>query len=300
MKKRNLLKIGFGILILLRGLSFTAAQTTVQVVTKTVDKTIAYQQGFLVSIDAEKAEIIIKTDPNAKEVKVKLDLISKHPKLETAKKDMDNLKYIIETLDKTIYLRNYVAVSKGSDKPISDLRARYTILLPPNAPVSVKNNFGKLNITDLKSKLSIVSEFCKTQLDNIEGEIAINAKYGEISGNNINARITIVSNRTDINLSLQKGVCDIKAQYGKIRVDADRTLTLLKIQAEKADVKITPPDATVSYNLEADFGKVMTPKGSNLKYSERTKEREKITTSPPNSKSIINVFTSFGTITIDN
>ena len=33
---------------------------------------------------------------------------------------------------------------------------------------------------------------------------------------------------------------------------------------------------------------------------ERTKEREKITTSPPNSKSIINVFTSFGTITIDN
>ena len=286
-------------LTILRGTPVTA-QTTVQVVTKTHEKSIAYSTGFLISIDAEKAEITIKTDASLKEVKIKMDLIAKHPQIETAKKDLENLKYVMETLGKTIYLRNYVAINKGSEKPLSDLRARYTILLPPNAPVSIKNNFGKLNITDLKSKLSIVSEFCKTQLDNVAGEIAINAKYGEILGNNINARIAIVSVRTDINLAVQKGVCDIKAQYGKIRVDADRTLTMLKIEAEKADVKVTPPEGNVAYNLDAEYGKVMTPKGSNLKYSEKNKARERINWTPQNAQSTINVTTSFGTIEIEN
>jgi hypothetical protein len=299
MKRLKNIQIAWLFLLILRGMSLHG-QTTVQVVTKTIDKAFDYKQGNLVSIDAEKADITIKTDANTKEVKVKIDLMSKHPQIDAAKKDIDALKVITEIIGKTIYLRNYVAIAKGEEKPKSELRARYTILLPPDAAVSVKNNFGKLNITDLKSKLSIVSEFCKTQLDNISGEVAIDAKFGDIMGNNINAKIAIVSHRTDIDLKILRGVCDIKAQYGKIKIDADRLLTTLKVQAEKADVKVTPPEGTVAYILDAEYGKVMTPKGSTLKYSERTKEREKITWSPQNAKTNIQIQTSFGTIEIGN
>ncbi len=289
----------WGVLFLLSW-SKTEAQTTVQVVTKTVEKSLDFGKDFSMSIDAEKADITIKTDANIKQVSVKLDMIAKHPQAEIAKKDLDYLKNVIEIYGKNIYIRNYVAIEKGNEKPKSDLRTRYTITLPPNMPVVLKNNFGKINIIDLKSKLSIVSEFCKTLLENLEGEIAIDAKYGDIVGNKMGAKIAITSLRTDINLNILRGQCDIKAQYGKIQIDADKKMTALNVIAEKADVKVSPPEGNVAYNLDAEFGKVNTPKGSTLKYAERSKEREKIVWTPAAAQLSIFIQTSFGTIELVN
>jgi phage-related protein len=288
------------LLLILRG-DISIAQTTVQVVTKTIEKVLPYKSGNTVNIDAEKAEVTLKTDAKLKQITIKIELISKHPTLETAKKDLDAMKYITEAMGNNIYIRNYVAIAKGSEKPSSDLKTRYFIVVPPDAAVSIKNNFGKLNVSDLKSKLNIVVEFCKTILTDIKGDITINARLGDIEANRLDGNIKIQSNRSDITLSILKGSCDIQAQYGKIRVDADRAFTRLNVKAEKADVYFSPPTGlSVAYLLDAEYGKVLMPKTLNIKYLEKSKTREKVDYKQTAYRSEVSVLTTFGTIEIGN
>jgi Putative adhesin len=281
------------------------AQTVVQVVTKNIERTMAYTQGMVLNIDAEKADIFIKSEPNTKDIKIKLDLIAKHPQLETAKKDMEALKYVADLLGKTVYLRNYIAVAKGSEKPSSDLRARYTISIPPDMAVSIKNNFGKLYVTDLTNKLNIVVEFCKTALTDIKGTITINTRFGDVEGNRLDGNIAIESNRSDLKLSNLRGMCAIKAQYGKININTDKDISKLSIVSDKADVFFTPHDnISANFNLETDYGKITLPKTWSIHYTDKTNTHEKLLFQrlykQTDTKSDISIKTTLSSIFLSN
>jgi hypothetical protein len=304
MKNTLNIKILLLTLLILRGGDLTA-QTVVQVVTKTVERSFAYTQGMVLSIDAEKADISIKSEPNSKDVKIKLDLIAKHPQTETAKKDMDALKYVAEIMGKTVYLRNYIAVAKGSEKPSSDLRARYTISIPPDMAVSIKNNFGKLYVNDLTTKLNIVVEFCKTTLTDIKGTITINTRFGDVEGIRLDGNIAIESNRSDLKLANLKGMCAIKAQYGKININTDKDISKLSIISDKADVFYTPHDnISANFNLETDYGKITLPKTWSIKYTDKTNTHEKLLfqrlSKQTDAKSDISIKTTLSSIFLSN
>jgi Putative adhesin len=292
--------------ILRGGISF--AQTTLQVVTKTVEKTLTYKSGFSLNIDAEKAEITLKANPNAKEISVKMELISKNPNLQDAKKDIDAIKYVAENQGKIVYLRNYIGIEKGAAKPTSDLKTRYTIEVPSEMAVSIKNNFGKLNVSGLRSKMMLITEFCKTTLTDIKGEMSINTRLGDIDGRGLEGKISVQSNRSDLFLSMTKGECAIMAQYGKVNIETDKTFTQLSIKADKAEVHFLPPPATaINYDLEAEYGKVILPQKLTPKYIEKTDKKEKVNfnyfdVGSDKKKTTMGVFiqTSFSSIEIRN
>jgi hypothetical protein len=232
---------------ILRGGNVTA-QTTVQVVTKTIEKTFAAGKDISLNLDAERA-----------------------------KKDLNALKYISEMMGKTLYLRNYIAIEKGEAKPQSELKARYTLTIPTHMSLSVKNTFGKLTIEGIESKVSIFTEFCKTQLTDIQGIIAINSRFGDISGVDIAGNISIESNRSDMQLYLKSGACAIVAQYGTLKIEADKTVTQVNIKADRSEVHFWQPPATaILYDLESNYGKVLLPSTlSKANFSEKNTTKEK-------------------------
>lgn len=286
-------------LLLLKS-SFSDAQTTLQVVTKSIEKTLAAPVGTLLNIDAEKADVVLRTDNRTREMKIKIELVARHPQLDVAKHDIEALKIVTEKVKNKIYIRNYVAVAKGSAKPSADLRTRYTITLPPDLDITLKNTFGKLNASDLTNSLDVTAEFCKIQLANIKGTTALNTRFGDIEGDKIDGKTTIVSVRTDISLNLLRGMCDMKTQFGKLKITADNTLSALTVTAEKADITFDPPDGSprFTYNLNAEYGKVTTPIKLNFKYLEKSKQREKAQL--VGSSALINLNTTFGQITINH
>lgn len=286
-------------LLLLKS-SFSDAQTTLQVVTKSIEKTLAAPVGTLLNIDAEKADVVLRTDNRTREMKIKIELVARHPQLDVAKHDIEALKIVTEKVKNKIYIRNYVAVAKGSAKPSADLRTRYTITLPPDLDITLKNTFGKLNASDLTNSLDVTAEFCKIQLANIKGTPALNTRFGDIEGDKIDGKTTIVSVRTDISLNLLRGMCDMKTQFGKLKITADNTLSALTVTAEKADITFDPPDGSprFTYNLNAEYGKVTTPIKLNFKYLEKSKQREKAQL--VGSSALINLNTTFGQITINH
>ena len=295
---KNLIKKSFLLLIILRGGIFLNAQTTLHVVSKNIDKTIEFKAGNSVEINLEKADLTIKswTSP---QVKIQVELLAKNPQLDAAKQDLMALKFVAERVGKTIYIRNYVAIDKGKEKPNSDLRAVITVWMPANAPVSIKNSFGKNNVQQFNGRIDLTSEFCKTKLSQLKGETTINTRFGDLEGDNFNGKLTITSNRSNLTLRILRGATLINATYGKIIVEADRTLTTLTVNADKADVDISnPKNAAINYFLSADFGTISTPKTLNFNYLENSKNRKRANLQQMATASNVAVSTSFGHILI--
>jgi Putative adhesin len=295
---KKLIKIGLLMGLILRGGIFLSAQTTLQVVSKNVDKLLDFKTGNSLEINVEKADLVVKswTSP---QVKIQVELLAKHPQLETAKKDLNALKFVAETIGKTMYIRNYVAIEKGQPKPTADLRAIITVWLPAETPIYIKNSFGKTNVQQFNGHVDLSLEFCKTKLSQLKGEVTINTRFGDVEADNLNGKLTITSNRSNLTLKILRGPTLINATYGKIIVEADRNLTTLTVNGDKADVDIfNPKNATINYTLSADYGTISTPKSLNFNYLENSKNRKRANLQGLASASKIAISTSFGSILI--
>ncbi|MFQ5445419.1 MAG: hypothetical protein ACE5FF_00645 [Saprospiraceae bacterium] len=281
---------------------FAGAQTMLQVVTKTIEKTIPYKNGHEVNIEGEKAEIIVRTwEKN--EVRVLLELIAKNESRKVAEDDLDRMNYSTEQHGNMIYFRNYIEKSKNGNLPTSDLKAIYTITLPADCPVYLKNNFGLTYVSDLSKSLRINSEFSKINLENIRGTIGVTSRFGDIYGKRIDGDVTMATRRSDITLHEISGRWNINAKYGilKFFTNPSPELLSLNIEAEKSDVYFFDPKPnSYGYTLTAHYGTITVPSDLKFNYLENSDQLKKAIFSSKIGKSNISIKISFGDIVIRN
>jgi len=271
--------------------------TTLQVVTKTIEKSLPFLDGYELNIEGEKADVTLQSWEK-EYIDVTLELISKHPNRRTAKQDLDNMKYVAERIGRKIYIRNYVAMQKGSEKPSSNLKARYIITIPASCPVNLTNYFGNASIEDLTNEVSVTSEFCQIRLTNIKGEVNVHTRFGDVEGERLSGKVTIISQRSDVSLSDLKGVFEIKAKYGRISIDADESLVDLTISAEKTDIHFVQPTiGAYRYALTAQYGKITVPEFMDFDIIENSDVQRAIY-NPEVKQATVNISTSFGNIVI--
>jgi hypothetical protein len=278
------------------------SQTTLQVVTKTIEKTFPYKNGSEVNIEGEKAEIQVQTW-NKNEVKVLLELVSKHPSKATAENDLDRMSYSTEQHGAKIYFRNYVESQKGAKKIESDLTAIYTITLPADCPVYLKNNFGLTNVSNLRKALKINSEFSKIHLENLQGQIGINTRFGDVEGKRIDGNVSISARRSDLTFHEIKGNWNISAQYGvmKFFTNPSPELLTMNIDAEKSDVYFfDPKPSAYGYSLTAHYGTITVPNDLKFNFLENSNQLKKAIFSSKLGSSNISIKISFGDIVIRN
>jgi hypothetical protein len=243
------------------------AQTTLQVATKSIEKTMTYKKGYDITIDGEKADVVVQTGSNIS-IKIEVELSSKHPNMETAKHDLEAIKFVAEEIGKKIYVRNYVAIGKGENKPVSNLKAKYIITVPAECPVNLKNNFGKSSVSNLVNYFDLYSEFCSITLNNLKGTINIDTRFGDIDASQIDGKVNIKSKRTDITLSQLKGSYDLTANYGSLRINGDLSAINLKINGEKANVFFNPGNQPYNYALTSNNGALNIPKDNAFSFSQ--------------------------------
>ncbi|MCC6723584.1 MAG: DUF4097 family beta strand repeat protein [Saprospiraceae bacterium] len=279
-----------------------AAQTTLQVVTKVMENTFPYKNGTEVNIEGEKAEIKVETWMR-NEVKVLVELVSKNTDRKTAQNDLDQMVYSNEQVGSKLYFRNYFSTKKGGKKPTSDIKAIYTITLPADCPVYMKNNYGLSDISNLTRSLRVNSQFSKINLENVSGKIGIETRFGDIEGKNVDGNVTINSRRSDITLHDIKGTWNINSQYGvmKFFTNPSPELLTMNINAEKSDVYFFDPKPNYyGYTLTAHYGTITAPNNLKLNYLQNTSDLKKAIFSSKIGKSNISVKISFGDIIIRN
>ncbi|MBI5914525.1 MAG: DUF4097 family beta strand repeat protein [Bacteroidetes bacterium] len=278
------------------------AQTTLQVVTKTFENTFPYQNGNEVNFEGEKAEIKVETWKR-NEVRVLVELIAKNTDRKAAEADLAKMVYTTEQHGKNLYFRNYVATQKGVKKPTSDLRAIYTITLPADCPVYLKNNYGLTQVNNLSKALRINSQFSKIDLENVSGQIGIDTRFGDIEGRDIDGNVSINARRSDITLHDIKGNWNINSQYGvmKFFTNPSPELLTMNIVAEKSDVYFFDPKPNYyGYTLTAHYGNITVPNDLKFNYLQNTSELKKAIFSSKIGKSNISIKISFGDIVIRN
>ena len=277
------------------------AQTTVQVVTKSVEKRFDYQKGDEINIEGEKAEVSIESWKK-QQIFIKIELIAKHPERKIAEQDLNQLTYEAKREKNKIYLRNYITVPEGQAKAQSKLSVKYTIYLPETCPVYLKNHFGSASISNLTNSLRVNSKFSKIDLIDIRGLIEVTTRFGDLIGERLDGRMSVNSRRSDVMLHDIRGSYDIQAYYGMVKIFSEDELLDLKVDAEKADVFLYAPNpAMYGYKLTSKQGKINLPKSFDVKEVQNTQVLKQVEVRPIEQEYYQNVTirVTFGNITVD-
>lgn len=266
-----------------------AQNGTMQVVTKRIDKTFSYRDGYSLNIEGERAEVRVETWSKP-EIKVQIVFTAKHGKKEQAEKDLEKMRYITNKEKNKIYLRNYLEVPEGSPEPQSQMVANYVIIMPAECPLYIKNNYGLIDAKDLMSSLKLNTRFSRIGLEDIIGDIDINTSFGDLFADNLDGNIKVVSRRSDITLKHMRGRYDINAQYGILNFFATEQLRDFNLKADKSNVFIhTLQPGAFSYNLSVQNGRVDYPNELKFKLLDMKDTGIKKITFKPNKEYYPNV-----------
>lgn len=266
-----------------------AQNGTMQVVTKRIDKTFSYRDGYSLNIEGERAEVRVETWSKP-EIKIQIVFTAKHSKKEQAEKDLEKMRYITNKEKNKIYLRNYLDVPEGSPEPQSQMVANYVIMMPEECPIYIKNNYGLIDAKDLMSSLKLNTRFSRIGLENIIGDIDINTSFGDLFADNLDGNIKVVSRRSDITLKHMRGRYDINAQYGILNFYATEQLRDFNLKADKSNVFIhTLQPGAFSYNLSVQNGRIDYPNELKFKLLDMKDTGIKKITFKPNKEYYPNV-----------
>lgn len=275
------------------------AQDNLQVVTKKIEKTFNYREGYEVNVEGEKAEIDIRTWKK-NEISVVIELTSKHPKKEVAERDMQALQYVAQRHKNKIFVRNFVSKAEDAPKPQSQFSASYIITIPEECPVYLKSHFGEAKVVNHDGSLRINGEFSKIGMENVRGTIQVQSRFGDILGKQLNGDITINSRRSNVSLYDLGGHVNIDATYGSVKLFATPDLLDLAVRANYADVFFNHPDPQFfGYNLAAQHGKVNLPDKVKFNFIENLPDMKKVQFKPQREYyANVTISVNFGSIFI--
>src|SRR5436190_997974 len=123
--RRNYVYIILLVVILIRGVEGLHAQTTLQVVTKTVEKNLPFKSNQTLKIKGIKSKVEIE-GWDKEEIKIKISLISKNSDKKTAESDLNHIKHSIDKSSGGVSLSNYYDGGKIN----SSLSVTYEIMVP--------------------------------------------------------------------------------------------------------------------------------------------------------------------------
>jgi hypothetical protein len=270
------------------------SQETLQVVTKSIDKTFDRSQNL--KIDAEKADIELMVWDGDK-IKVNIELVAKHPDRKMALKDLEMLKYVADKFGNEIVLRNYLQTQNESNKIESNLKAKYVIKIPESMAVSIHNSFGKISVSGKYKLLQLKTDFCNAELKNITGNLKLDTHYGDVLCQNISGKINIKTDRTNLTVNDISEECIILSQYGKLKIQRVTNLQKLKIDAQKSEITLVGiPLKNYAFHLVNDYGKLKIPSS----FSSSTQNNHQVAMLNENLASKIYISNSFGITSIEN
>lgn len=235
------------------------AQRKVQVLTRTIEQTLACPAGTLVRIRAEKATLRVQ-GWDKPTVQVVLRLIARHPERAVAEKELPMARYQLEKAGGVIDLVNYFALPAGAPAIRSDLRAEYTVLMPAGNPLQIVNAYGHTTLLDLTGKSKLEQDFGQITLQNLRGSLTAIIRYADLTGSATNFAFDCEADKSALHLTGAGGSYAIRNRYGSVLLEPTAELKSIFIDAERTEVSIGVPQLNAfNYHLATAQGKLTVP-----------------------------------------
>lgn len=272
------------------------AQDQVHVVTKKINESYNYKEGYEVNIEGDRAEVYIQPNLENK-ILINIEIIAKHPNQELAQADVEKMATIIKRLKNKIYIRNYLDTEESLE---SQLKVVYHITVPAECPVYIKNAYGIAEVDNLTNSVKVNSKFSRVNLRGIKGTLDLFTRYGDIFGQSLNGNVTIASRRTDMVLKDIEGNYNIDAEYGTIQIYASAGLLDLNLDADKSQVMLFNPDInSFRYDLTTVGTPTFLPEGLDFKVTNPEPNVQRVQYTPNNEYfPSFSVRVTFGTLQV--
>lgn len=243
------------------GFQSVRAQHVLQVATKAIEKTVAAKSIRTLYIHAEKADIeLVAWDKT--EIVIALELSARHPDKATAASDLGKVQYIADQSGKDYFLRNYILLKAGENKPLSNIKARYVIHLPATCAVDLKNSFGTIQMKGLTNSLKLNADFCTTSLVSIKGKGFLETSFGELKAIEMGGTFSFSSDHTNLSLEHIGGAIRMNTLYGNVEISPAPGLTSLSIQSKKAVVTMATKNwQQFDYDINSAYTTMKLPNG---------------------------------------
>jgi len=268
------------------------SQTQVEVITKTVKDRLDYVAGYTVEVEGKSANITILSWEKS-QIVVEMKLISKGLTREIAEKELAFQKYVIDEVNETFVIRNYLLLPRGLEKLTTIQETEMTIYLPAEVNVTVNNLFGNTTLSDFSGKLEIDSQYGEVRLAKTSGTVRVKSVFGDLFVDDFEGALIADLEHTVSQIDRFSGNAYIKSQLGDVRFVDIEQVTRLKVIAEKSDIRL----AFLQWDLNAYYWQLKTKYGE-IAFPRQQAEEKKI--SLGNEKNpTIELFSDFGTITIE-
>lgn len=234
------------------------AQTKIQVVSRSVNRSFNYTSSSIIQVNGEKAQIVIHPSIT-NQIKVIITMIAKNPSRQEAETDVRYCNYTINERKDQILIANNFDVNKGYKEISSNLSARIELEIPGTLSLSIRNIYGTIDMKFVDANWNIINDFGQLTMENVKGTLHINSKYGDISGMNINAITTIETQNSDVMIKNLNKWLTIKSQYGNITLEDIKTS--INIEGNMTYIKLPEVNfMDCSFNVRAIKGHIDVPK----------------------------------------
>jgi len=238
-----------------------SAQTTLQVASKTIEKTIGLPAIQVLHIHAEKGDVEIVTWEKP-EISVTLQLSARHTIRTTAAGDLSKVRYVAERSGKDYFLRNYISLAEGESKPVSNIKARYVISIPSSVSVDLTNTFGTIKMKGLTKKLRLKADFCTTTIADIKGTIDLQTTFGELDGTSLAGVTSFSGDHTNLRLDQISGTLKVDASYGNVEILPTNGLSSLAVHSKKTEVTLSAKNWRLfNYTVNGAYTSMKLPNG---------------------------------------
>jgi hypothetical protein len=137
----------------------------------------------------------------------------------------------------------------------STMHINYSISMPANNPLTVKNEFGSTTIPDFRGEVDLTTKFGSLTTGNLANIKSINVEFGKANLANINsAPVTIKFSKAVI--SKLSGAVKLNLEFcSNVRLSLDNNLTSLDLKTSYSTVNLKPMGSLqASYNISTSFG----------------------------------------------
>ena len=137
----------------------------------------------------------------------------------------------------------------------SSMEINYTISMPANNALTVKNEFGATTIPDFRGEVDLTSKFGSLTTGNLASIKGIHVEFGKATLTNItSAPVTIKFSKAVI--SKLSGAVKMNLEFcSSVRLNLDNNLSSLDLKTSYSTVNLKPlGDLSASYNISTSFG----------------------------------------------
>ncbi|MEO0556127.1 MAG: DUF4097 family beta strand repeat-containing protein [Bacteroidota bacterium] len=264
------------------------AQTKVEVITKTVEKSFVYKSGYSLQVDGKSAVIDVK-GWDGTGIKVVMKLISKGLNADVAKKELEYQKYAMDEINRSIVIRNYLLLPRNLDELSTIQETEIQIYVPKNVKLGVKNAFGETRLSEITGQVSIENEYGDIFISNLEGPCRVKSFFGDLKLRTTSGTLTFEISHTETSISGFSGSAKINTNLGNVSIQDLGEVSDIKIDGQKADIDLKVIDIhRYFWSVRSKYGEIEAPaditkqlksiKNVKLEYGDRALPNIQITT----------------------